>query len=62
MVWPGMNAGARRVRLDYPTLRKEREGSERVPREEQMFSPAVAAWGTRRLVAGMESKSDKSTL
>jgi len=28
----------------YPALRKKREGWERIPRGEQMFSPAVAAW------------------
>ena len=37
------------MRSAYPTLREEREGWERIPREAQMLLPAVAAWGTRRL-------------
>jgi hypothetical protein len=38
----------------HSTLRKEHEGWERVPREEQMFLAAVAAWGTDLMVAGIE--------
>jgi hypothetical protein len=45
------------VRSDHPTLRKEREGWERIPREEQMLLPAVPAWGTRRLEEGTGPKS-----
>ncbi len=36
--------------LLIPPFAKKREGWERVPREEQMFLPAVAAWGTRSFV------------
>jgi hypothetical protein len=41
--------GRERVTFAYPTLRKEREGWERIPREEQMLLPAVTAWGTRSI-------------
>jgi hypothetical protein len=47
-----------RATFAYPTLRKEREGWERIPQEEQMFLPAVAAWGTRPMVMGIEPGSD----
>jgi hypothetical protein len=38
--------GRRRVTFAYATLRKEGGGWERIPREEQMFLSAVAAWDT----------------
>jgi hypothetical protein len=46
----------------YPTLRKEREGWERIPLEEQMLLPAVTAWGTRRLVTGDRQSTGKVTV
>ena len=50
--WDKQNARGRASGAEqgYPTLRKEREGWERILREEQMLLPAVTAWGTRSFV------------